>query len=175
MSLESAGLLAGLLFQSLARQGRRGVTLESRPGQGGLSRWRMWGEGWWTGWKDSADQRAESCEYVVTAVPRPSNILLLCGRFSVVGYFVGDKRRSWVCDQFQYQLKWKHEQICRSKESEDARSEMRDRPSWRSFSNRTIWPAGLGKTGPLADQLFQKLMKTSAKMRNKLMDLKTQE
>ena len=48
---------------------------------------------------------------------------------------------------------------------------MQARPVLRSFSNRTFWPAGLGKTGPLADQLFQKLVKT-CEMRNKLMDLK---
>ena len=49
---------------------------------------------------------------------------------------------------------------------------MRDRSVLRrSFSNRTVWPASPGKTRSLADQLFQKLVKT-CEMRNKLMDLK---
>ncbi|TEA30484.1 hypothetical protein DBR06_SOUSAS12410028, partial [Sousa chinensis] len=60
----------------------------------------------------------------VASLHGPQNLshLPLHEMFSVVGYFVGNNEGAELCDQFRYQLKPKHEQIRKSKESEDARS-----------------------------------------------------
>ena len=116
----------------------------------------------------------------MTSLHGPQNLshLPLHEMFSVVGYFVGNNEGAELCDQFRYQLKPKHEQIRKSKESEDARSEVRDgSESWEGLlatAIRAVWPAGPAGTGPLADQLFQKPVKT-CEMRKKINGSKTQK
>lgn len=90
---------------------------------------------------------------------------------SVVGYFIGDESA-----ELGTVFCTKHEHICRSRNQQDAGSEVRPGPNLRKgFQQPQAGPSGQQPhgTGPLVQELFPRPVKTHV-MRKKLNGSKTQ-
>lgn len=180
--------LASLLFEREAARQGKGTVWPRLPGE---QPWAGWPHCWHrqlggcgvregghgvervapTRWQEAARDLSDLSPRPSELITSPTSWNVQCGWI-----FCRKQWRSWALWPVSIPAETEAEQICKSKESEDARSEVRDgSESWEGLlatAVRAVWPVGPAGTGPLADQLFQKPVKTCEMRKKKLMDLK---